>query len=115
MRHNPAYLYAAVRNLLYNKGKTIELLACFEPRLHYLAEWWKQLYGESEGKDHMGIFPASVEFTTDLHSMGQWIQQGRRTIFETFIAIAGGKPEVMIPTEEQNADEAELPGRPIAR
>jgi len=83
----------------------IELFANFEPRLHCLAEWWKQLYGESEGKSHMGIFPASVEFTTDLHSMGQWIQEGRRTIFETFIAIAGGQPKVDIPRDEGNADE----------
>ena len=104
LQKNPAYVYAAARNLLYGKGKTIELLACFEPRLHYLAEWWKQLYGESEGKGHMGIFPASVEFTTDLHSMGQWIQEGRREIFETFITIAGGKPEVTIPSDAGNAD-----------
>jgi len=102
---NPAYLYAAARNLLYGKGKTIELLACFEPRLHYLAEWWKQLYGESEGKNGMGIFPASVEFTTDLHSMGQWIQDGRRDIFETFITIDGSMPDVRIPKDPDNADE----------
>lgn len=104
LEKNPAYVYAAARNLLYRNGKTIELLACFEPRLHYLNEWWKQLYGESEGKDHLGIFPASVEFTTDLHSMGQWIQQGRRAIFETFVDIAGGMPEVTIPTDPDNAD-----------
>jgi glucose-6-phosphate isomerase len=102
---NPAYLYAAARNLLYGKGKTIELLATFEPRLHYLAEWWKQLYGESEGKNGMGIFPASVEFTTDLHSMGQWIQDGRRDIFETFINLEGGLPDVRIPEDPDNADE----------
>lgn len=105
LRRNPAYVYAAARNLLYRKGKTIELLATFEPRLHYLAEWWKQLYGESEGKRGMGIFPASVEFTTDLHSMGQWIQEGRRDIFETFINIAGGAPEVTIPADPENIDE----------
>ncbi len=104
LHHNPAYVYATLRNLLYGKGKTIELLAAFEPRLHYLAEWWKQLYGESEGKQLMGIFPASVEFTTDLHSMGQWIQEGRREIFETFINIAGGMPEVKIPADADNAD-----------
>jgi glucose-6-phosphate isomerase len=104
LKANPAYVYAVVRNLLYRKGKTIELLAFFEPRLHYLAEWWKQLYGESEGKSLMGLFPASVEFTTDLHSMGQWIQQGQRTIFETFIDIAGGMPSVTIPTDPENAD-----------
>lgn len=101
---NPAYVYAVARNLLYRKGKAIELLAAFEPRLHYLSEWWKQLYGESEGKDLMGLFPASVEFTTDLHSMGQWIQQGRRDIFETFLEIAGGLPAIPIPREEDNAD-----------
>lgn len=101
---NPAYVYAVVRNLLYQKGKAIELLASFEPRLHFLAEWWKQLYGESEGKDGMSLFPASVEFTTDLHSMGQWIQQGRRNIFETFINIAGGLPNVAIPHDPENSD-----------
>jgi glucose-6-phosphate isomerase len=102
---NPAYTYAAARNLLYGKGKTIEILANFEPRLRYLAEWWKQLYGESEGKNGMGIFPASVEFTTDLHSMGQWIQEGRRDIFETYISIAGGMPDIRIPKDAENADE----------
>ncbi|HEY3379273.1 MAG TPA: glucose-6-phosphate isomerase [Armatimonadota bacterium] len=101
---NPAYAYAVARNLLYQKGKGIELLASFEPRMHYLAEWWKQLYGESEGKGLMGIFPASVEFTTDLHSMGQWIQEGRREIFETFIDIAGGMPTVTVPTDPDNND-----------
>ncbi|MHB9130340.1 MAG: glucose-6-phosphate isomerase [Armatimonadota bacterium] len=104
LEKNPAYTYAVIRNLLYRKGKSIELLANFEPRLHYLSEWWKQLYGESEGKDLMGIFPASVEFTTDLHSMGQWIQQGRRDIFETFIDITGGMPNVIIPSDPDNAD-----------
>jgi len=105
LAQNPAYVYAAARNLLYGKGKSTELLACFEPRLHYLNEWWKQLYGESEGKNHMGIFPASVEFTTDLHSMGQWIQDGRRDIFETFITLDGGMPDVRIPEDPDNADE----------
>jgi len=105
LAHNPAYVYAAARNILYRKGKTIELLASFEHRLHYLAEWWKQLYGESEGKDLKGIFPASVEFTTDLHSMGQWIQQGRREIFETFVNIANVNPSVIIPEELIDADE----------
>jgi len=105
LHNNPAYVYAAARNLLSGKGKTIELLATFEPRLHYLAEWWKQLYGESEGKNHMGIFPASVEFTTDLHSMGQWIQDGRRDIFETFINIKEPMADVRIPSDPDNADE----------
>jgi glucose-6-phosphate isomerase len=104
LKTNPAYYYAVMRNLLYNKGKVIEILASFEPRLHYMAEWWKQLYGESEGKENMGIFPASVDFTSDLHSMGQLIQQGRRNIFETFIDIDGGEPDLTIPSEETNAD-----------
>ena len=111
---NPAYTYAVVRNLLYQKGKGIELMASFEPRLHYLAEWWKQLYGESEGKNLMGIFPASVEFTTDLHSMGQWIQEGRRDIFETFIEVAGGLPAVTIPSDADNADGLNfIAGKPV--
>jgi glucose-6-phosphate isomerase len=105
LTRNPAYLYAAARNLLYGKGKTIELLATFEPRLHYLAEWWKQLFGESEGKQHIGIFPAGVEFTTDLHSMGQWIQDGRRDIFETFINLENGMPDVRIEEEPDDLDE----------
>jgi len=84
---NACYQYAAVRNLLYRKGKDIELLVNYEPRCHYIAEWWKQLYGESEGKDGKGIFPASVDFTADLHSMGQYIQDGRRSLFETVLEI----------------------------
>ena len=104
LQQNPAYVYAAARNLLYGKGKTIELLATFEPRLHYLAEWWKQLYGESEGKNGMGIFPASVEFTTDLHSMGQYIQDGRRDIFETFINIAEPLADVRVPSDPDDAE-----------
>jgi glucose-6-phosphate isomerase len=88
---NPCYQYAAVRNLLLRKGKDIELLVNYEPRCHYIAEWWKQLFGESEGKDGKGIFPASVDFTCDLHSMGQYIQDGRRALFETVLEI--GQPE----------------------
>ena len=84
---NPAAVYAAVRNLLYQQGKTTEILVNYNPKLHFLAEWWKQLYGESEGKENKGIFPAAVDFTTDLHSMGQWIQEGERTIFETVIYV----------------------------
>ena len=84
---NMAAIYAATRNELYKNGKKIEILANFHPKLHYIAEWWKQLYGESEGKDGKGIFPASVDLTTDLHSMGQWIQDGERTIFETVISV----------------------------
>jgi len=88
---NDCYRYAAVRNILHRKGKDIELLVNYEPRCHFIAEWWKQLYGESEGKDHKGIFPASVDFTSDLHSMGQYIQDGRRSLFETVLEI--GEPE----------------------
>lgn len=102
---NPAYFYAAARNLLYRKGYTAEIFASFEPRLHYVAEWWKQLAGESEGKDHISLFPASVDFTTDLHSMGQWIQQGRRNIIETFVILDGGEPNVTIPRAENDLDE----------
>jgi len=85
---NPAAIYAATRNELYKQGKKIEILANFNPKLHYVAEWWKQLFGESEGKENKGIFNASVDFTTDLHSMGQWIQEGERTIFETVLSVA---------------------------
>ena len=101
---NIALQYASARNLLYRGGKKIEILVNFNPKLHFLAEWWKQLYGESEGKDHKGIFPASVDFTTDLHSMGQWIQDGERTIFETVVSVKGMKHELSIPTDEENLD-----------
>lgn len=104
LRHNPSYFYAAARNLLYRKGKVIELLATWDPRLLYLAEWWKQLVGESEGKENISLFPASVQYTTDLHSMGQWVQQGRRNLFETFLWVQNPDAEVEIPSEEQNAD-----------
>ena len=96
--------YAIARNALYNNGKKIEILANFTPRLHFLAEWWKQLYGESEGKGHKGIFPASVDFTTDLHSMGQMIQDGERTIFETVLSVGDQQHEVIIPTDEADLD-----------
>ena len=96
--------YATMRNTLYHSGKKIEILVNFEPRLHFLAEWWKQLYGESEGKDGKGIFPASVDFTTDLHSMGQWIQDGERTIFETVLTVERQLSEVVIPTDEADLD-----------
>ncbi|GHT76753.1 glucose-6-phosphate isomerase [Bacteroidia bacterium] len=102
--HNPAAIYAVVRNLLYQKGKKIEILANFNPKLHYVAEWWKQLYGESEGKEHKGIFPASVDFTTDLHSMGQWIQEGERSIFETVISVAHPKYTVEVPHDTEDLD-----------
>lgn len=101
---NIAALYAATRNELYKHGKKIEILANFHPKLHYIAEWWKQLYGESEGKDGKGIFPASVDLTTDLHSMGQWIQDGERTIFETVISVGTPDHEVVIPTDAENLD-----------
>ncbi|HEY3328648.1 MAG TPA: glucose-6-phosphate isomerase [Capsulimonadaceae bacterium] len=94
---NPAAFYASARTQLYRQGKQIEILASFEPRLHYVAEWWKQLYGESEGKENSALFPASVDFTADLHSMGQWIQQGRRSIIETFLIVDGGEPSLAIP------------------
>ena len=101
---NQAAIYAATRNELYKNGKKIEILANFSPSLHYVAEWWKQLYGESEGKEHKGIFTASVDFTTDLHSMGQWIQEGERTIFETVISIVQTKHTIEIPSDEQDLD-----------
>ena len=96
--------YAIARNALYQDGKKIEILANFTPRLHFLAEWWKQLYGESEGKDHKGIFPASVDFTTDLHSMGQMIQDGERTLFETVLSVGDQQHEVIIPTDAEDLD-----------
>ena len=101
---NPAEQYAAVRNLLYRNGKKIELLANYQPKLHSIAEWWKQLYGESEGKDGLGLFPASVDLTTDLHSMGQYIQEGERTLFETVVSIGKPAHEVYFPTDEENLD-----------
>lgn len=101
---NMAAIYAATRNELYKNGKKIEILANFHPKLHYIAEWWKQLYGESEGKDGKGIFPASVDLTTDLHSMGQWIQDGERTIFETVISVEATDHSVLVPTDEADLD-----------
>ena len=101
---NPAAIYAAVRNELYRKDKKIEILVNYNPKLHFLAEWWKQLYGESEGKEHKGIFPAATDFTTDLHSMGQWIQDGERTIFETVISVENSKYEKTVPFNEENLD-----------
>ncbi len=101
---NPAAQYAAVRNALYQQGKKIEIMVNYQPKLHYVSEWWKQLYGESEGKDKKGIFPASVDFTTDLHSMGQWIQDGERTIFETVISIEEPNRKLLFPSDEENLD-----------
>ncbi len=101
---NPCTVYAAVRNILYQRGKKIEIMVNFQPKLHYMNEWWKQLYGESEGKDLKGIFPAAVDFSTDLHSMGQWIQEGERTIFETVISIEEPQHKLLVPSDEENLD-----------
>lgn len=101
---NPAAIYAATRQALYNKGKKIEILVNYNPKLHYISEWWKQLYGESEGKENKGIFPASVNFSTDLHSMGQWIQEGERTIFETVISVDKVNHQLKVPSDEKNLD-----------
>ena len=101
---NPAQIYARMRNALYQSGKKIEILVNFEPKLQYFSEWWKQLYGESEGKDGKGIFPASVNFTTDLHSMGQWIQDGERTIFETVLSVAKPAVDKRVPMDAADLD-----------
>ena len=102
---NPAALYAAVRNGLYSEaGKKIEIVVNYQPKLHFFAEWWKQLYGESEGKDNKGIFPAACDFTTDLHSMGQWIQEGERSIFETVISVEEPEKKLLFPHDEENLD-----------
>ncbi len=101
---NPSLLYAAVRNLLLRKGKSIEILANYEPALHFVNEWWKQLYGESEGKDRRGIFPAAVDLTTDLHSMGQFIQDGQRTMFETVMELETSTREIVLEEEEVDLD-----------
>ena len=101
---NDSVLYAAIRNILLRKGKGIEILANYEPSFHYVAEWWKQLYGESEGKDQKGIFPAAVDLTTDLHSMGQFIQDGQRTMFETVVNIENSKCEIIMEEEETDLD-----------
>ncbi len=102
---NPAAQYAAVRNALYQEaGKKIEIMVNYQPKLHFIAEWWKQLYGESEGKEGKGIFPASCDFTTDLHSMGQWIQEGERSIYETVISIEQPNKELLFPHDEENLD-----------
>jgi len=102
---NPALLYAAARNLIHKSGKPVELLANFSSRLHYMAEWWKQLYGESEGKDGKGIFPASVDFTTDLHSLGQFVQEGPRILFETMISVSNPRKKLTIPAEKDDHDQ----------
>ena len=101
---NPAWRYAAIRNELYRQGKKIELLACFEPSFRFMAEWWKQLYGESEGKENRGIFPASVDFTADLHSMGQYIQQGERHLLETVVRFDADADQMTVPFDERDGD-----------
>jgi len=101
---NPAAVYAAVRNALYASGKKIEILMNYQPKLHYYMEWWKQLFGESEGKDGKGIYTASCDFTTDLHSMGQWIQEGERTIFETCISVENPEKKLLFPSDAENLD-----------
>ncbi len=102
---NPAMLYAAARNALYSEGRKMEILANFEPKLHFMTEWWKQLYGESEGKEGKGIFPAGVDFTSDLHSMGQYIQEGERFFFETVISVTKPQHQMVIPTDKDNLDQ----------
>ncbi len=104
LEKNSCYRYAAIRNLLYRKGKQIEILVNYEPKLHYFAEWWKQLFGESEGKEHKGIFPAAVNFTTDLHSMGQYIQDGARNLFETVLFVKETKGDIFLKQEDENLD-----------
>lgn len=103
-KENDCYKYAAIRNILNRKGKDVELLVNYEPRLHYISEWWKQLFGESEGKDGKGIFPAAVDFSTDLHSMGQYIQEGKRFLFETVIHIENVDKDIVIESEKDDLD-----------
>lgn len=104
LKYNDCYKYAVARNILYNKKKSIEILACYNPKLHFMVEWWKQLFGESEGKDGKGLFPAGVEFTTDLHSLGQYIQDGPRMMFETVLWIAKEDSDIKINLEEDSLD-----------
>lgn len=104
LKYNDCYKYAVARNVLYKNNKNIEILACYNPKLHYMIEWWKQLFGESEGKEHKGIFPTGVEFTTDLHSLGQYIQEGQRILFETVLYVAKESSDITINYEEDNLD-----------
>ena len=104
LKYNECYKYAVTRNILYKLYKNTEILVNYEPKMHYFTEWWKQLYGESEGKDQKGIFPVGVDFTTDLHSMGQYIQEGRRNLFETVISIENPKSDITINKDEDNLD-----------
>ena len=105
LKYNECYQYAVVRNLLYRSDKLIEILVNYEPKLHYFTEWWKQLYGESEGKNYSGIFPTGAIFTTDLHSLGQYIQEGRRNLFETILNIKNQDSDIIIPYDDENLDE----------
>jgi glucose-6-phosphate isomerase len=102
---NPSLMYAAARNLILQSGRSVEILVGFTPQLHYFSEWWKQLYGESEGKEGKGIFPASVDFTTDLHSLGQYIQEGQRLMFETIISVRTTHRKITIPLEKDDSDQ----------
>jgi len=104
LKYNECYQYAVARNILYKSHKCIEILVNYEPKMHYFTEWWKQLFGESEGKDRKGIFPAGVDFTTDLHSMGQYIQEGKRDLFETVIAIENPNSDIKIHPDDDNLD-----------
>ena len=104
LKYNQCYRYAAVRNLLYKDGKTTEILANYEPKMHYVVEWWKQLYGESEGKEGKGIFPTGMDFTTDLHSLGQYVQEGQRNLFETVLEIVEPQSDITIKIDENNVD-----------
>ncbi len=103
-KNNPAILYSAIRNALYNQGKVVELLVNYQPNLYYFTEWWKQLYGESEGKENKGIFPAGAGFTTDLHSLGQFIQDGSRMLFETTLSVENPKNELRVPSDDKDLD-----------
>ena len=104
LSNNPCYQYAVARNILLRKGKNVEMMVNYEPSLHYFGEWWKQLYGESEGKDNKGIFPAAADFSTDLHSMGQYIQEGMRMLFETAILVEEPKKDIVIEETADNID-----------
>ena len=104
LKYNECYKYAVIRNMLYEKEKNIELLVTYEPKMHYFIEWWKQLFGESEGKEQKGIYPSGAEFTTDLHSLGQYIQEGRRNLFETVINIENSENDIIMKAEEDDLD-----------
>ena len=104
LKYNECYQYAVARNILYDEGKEIEILANYNPKLHYFVEWWKQLFGESEGKNEKGIYPSGAEFTTDLHSLGQYIQEGRRNLFETVLNIEKQENNIKIHLDEDNLE-----------